>query len=53
MDSKDIEKRRAEVARRSATGESERQIAQALGVSRTTVWTDKQVTAAMAAKAAD
>lgn len=37
------EARRAEVARRAANGESEREIARALGVSRTTVWTDKQV----------
>lgn len=40
------EARRAEVARRAANGESEREIARALGVSRTTVWTDKQVAAA-------
>lgn len=43
-----VEKRRAEVARRAAAGESERDIARALGVSRTTVWTDKQVNAAAA-----
>jgi DNA-binding CsgD family transcriptional regulator len=45
---KEIEVRRAEVARRVAAGESERDIARALGVSRTTVWTDKQVNAAAA-----
>lgn len=39
---RDREARRAEVARRAANGESEREIARALGVSRTTVWTDKQ-----------
>lgn len=48
MADKDIEARRAEVARRTAAGESERKIADALGVSRTTVWTDKQVVAAAA-----
>lgn len=48
MADKDIETRRAEVARRSAAGESERSIASALKVSRTTVWTDKQVNAAAA-----
>lgn len=47
---KEIAPRRAEVARRSAAGETERGIARALGVSRTTVWTDKQVAAAAAAK---
>lgn len=45
---KEIETRRAEVARRSTAGETERAIARALGVSRTTVWTDKQVIAAAA-----
>lgn len=39
-----------EVARRTAAGESEREIARALGVSRTTVWTNKQVAAATSAK---
>lgn len=43
-----VERRRAEVARRTAAGETERQIARALGVSRTTVWTDKQVITAAA-----
>lgn len=38
-----VTERRAEVARRSKAGETEREIAKALGVSRTTVWTDKQV----------
>ena len=38
-----IDERRQEVARRTKAGESERDIARALGVSRTTVWTDKQV----------
>lgn len=47
---RDREARRAEVARRAAAGESEREIAKALGVSRTTVWTDKQVAAAATAK---
>lgn len=51
MAEKDIESRRAEVARRAAAGESERDIAKALGVSRTTVWTDKQVAAAAKAGA--
>lgn len=41
-----IAARRAEVARRSTAGQTEREIARALGVSRTTVWTDKQVAAA-------
>lgn len=45
---KAVETRRAEVARRTAAGETERQIARALGVSRTTVWTDKQVLSAAA-----
>lgn len=40
-----IDERRAEVARRTAAGESEREIAAVLGTSRTTVWTDKQVNA--------
>lgn len=43
MADKDVQARRVEVARRWAAGESEREIARALGVSRTTVWTDKQV----------
>lgn len=47
-----IEERRAEVARRTAAGESERAIAAALRVSRTTVWTDKQVNAAAQSQAA-
>lgn len=41
-----IAARRAEVDRRTNAGESERAIASALRVSRTTVWTDKQVNAA-------
>jgi hypothetical protein len=40
-----IEERRAKVAELSKAGKSERQIAAELGVSRTTVWTDKQVVA--------
>ena len=47
----DVNARRTEVARRSAAGESERAIAKALGVSRTTVWTDKQVNDAASASA--
>jgi len=43
-----VEARRAEVDRMSRAGMSEREIAKALGVSRTTVWTDKQVAAAAA-----
>ena len=40
--------RRGEVARLTAEGKSEREIAKELGVSRTTVWTDKQVNKAAA-----
>lgn len=41
----DIERRRREVARLVTEGHSERQIASLLDVSRTTVWTDKQILA--------
>lgn len=40
--------RDAEIARRTDAGESEREIAKALGVSRTTVWTVKQALKAVA-----
>lgn len=43
-----IEARRRLVERAVKDGLSERQIAEKLGVSRTTVWTDKQVLAAKA-----
>lgn len=43
-----IDERRRKVAELSREGRSEREIAKALGVSRTTVWTDKQVAAAAA-----
>lgn len=43
-----IEERRAKVAELTKAGKSERAIAAELGVSRTTVWTDKQVVAAAA-----
>lgn len=43
-----VEERRAKVAELAKAGKSEREIAKALGVSRTTVWTDKQVAAAAA-----
>lgn len=42
----DVQERRAKVAELAKTGKSEREIAKELGVSRTTVWTDKQVAAA-------
>lgn len=45
-----IQERRAKVAQLAKAGKSEREIARELGVSRTTVWTDKQVAAAVAAK---
>jgi DNA-binding NarL/FixJ family response regulator len=41
-----IEERRRKVAELTKAGKSERAIARDLGVSRTTVWTDKQVMAA-------
>lgn len=41
-----VEERRQKVAELAKAGKSERAIAQELGVSRTTVWTDKQVNAA-------
>lgn len=44
----DQKERRAKVAQLTAGGLSEREIAKQLGVSRTTVWTDKQVNAAAA-----
>jgi len=44
----DIQERRAKVAVLTKAGKSEREIAKDLGVSRTTVWTDKQVVAAAA-----
>ena len=43
-----IEERRRKVAELAKEGKSERAIARELGVSRTTVWTDKQVLAAAA-----
>lgn len=43
-----IEERRAKVADLTRAGKSEREIARELRVSRTTVWTDKQVVAAAA-----
>jgi transposase len=43
-----VEERRAKVAELTKEGKSEREIAKALDVSRTTVWTDKQVVAAAA-----
>lgn len=43
-----ILERRAKVAELTKAGKSEREIARDLGVSRTTVWTDKQVVAAAA-----
>lgn len=43
-----IVERREAVAKLAAEGKSEREIARLLGVSRTTVWTDKQVNAAAA-----
>ncbi len=42
----DVDQRRQRVAELNAKGLSERDIARALGVSRTTVWTDKQVLSA-------
>ena len=42
----DVQERRTKVARLVKAGDSEREIARRLGVSRTTVWTDKQVLAA-------
>lgn len=50
-DAAGIAKRREIVAELVAAGKSERDIANQLGVSRTTVWTDKQVNAAAAVKA--
>ena len=44
----DVSERRQKVAELAKAGKSEREIAKALGVSRTTVWTDKQVAAAAA-----
>lgn len=41
-----IQERRAKVAQLVKAGLTEREIARKLGVSRTTVWTDKQVLAA-------
>lgn len=41
-----IAERRVRVAELAKAGRSERDIARELGVSRTTVWTDKQVNAA-------
>ena len=41
-----VRERRAKVAALVKAGDTERQIAKKLGVSRTTVWTDKQVLAA-------
>ena len=41
-----IDERRQKVAELAKAGKSEREIARDLGVSRTTVWTDKQVVAA-------
>lgn len=41
-----VQERRAKVAELAKAGKTERQIAAELGVSRTTVWTDKQVAAA-------
>lgn len=43
-----VQERREKVAELTKAGKSERAIAQELGVSRTTVWTDKQVNAAAA-----
>ncbi len=43
-----VEERRRKVAELARAGKSEREIARDLGVSRTTVWTDKQVAAAAA-----
>lgn len=43
-----VEQRRDKVAELSRGGKSEREIAKELGVSRTTVWTDKQVIAGKA-----
>lgn len=42
----DAQERRRKVAELAKAGKSEREIARDLGVSRTTVWTDKQVVAA-------
>ncbi len=44
----DVQERRAKVAELAKAGKSEREIAKELGVSRTTVWTDKQVASAAA-----
>ena len=44
----DVNERRQKVAQLAKAGKSEREIAKELGVSRTTVWTDKQVVAAAA-----
>lgn len=44
----DVDERRRKVAELTKAGKSEREIARELGVSRTTVWTDKQVVAAAA-----
>lgn len=41
-----VQERRQKVAELVKAGKSEREIAKALSVSRTTVWTDKQVLAA-------
>jgi Bacterial regulatory proteins, luxR family. len=43
-----VQERREKVAELAKAGKSERAIAAELGVSRTTVWTDKQVAAASA-----
>ena len=44
----DVNERRQKVAQLAKAGKSAREIAKELGVSRTTVWTDKQVVAAAA-----
>lgn len=43
-----VQERRRKVAALVKAGETEREIARRLGVSRTTVWTDKQVLASRA-----
>ena len=50
-ESERVEARRAEVERLHKAHKTERQIATALGVSRTTVWTDLQVIRGRAVKA--
>lgn len=48
-----IARRRTKVAELTGAGKSEREIARELGVSRTTVWTDKQVNAEVEAAMRD